>query len=314
MLSDEPLDETKKIPVSLEKKRRKSAKNQFLEKKAKILSDDEADLTGILKTKKTNKHKKFSKKAVFSSGKRKVVKERKKPPQLNILSEEDSDFCKREEIVEHSGHMTWLQAAEIVLGDFGPEGLHFKDLHTAIVHQGLVSRSSGTSLEALLYRETAQGSVRFERVPGARGFFRCVANSEKKSSFKESTSAMRKWSFDKLLTRYKNMKREFKDLLFLNSFLRHEVELKKNKFRRLHQFKSYMLSKLVEFEPLSLDEPFYDESSENSDFSEFSDLELKPIQKPLKIQSKASRESGSAGEASITPRKKTKKTRTLSQV
>jgi hypothetical protein len=52
------------------------------------------------------------------------------------------------------GTLTWLQAAEHVLRDEGPE-MHIRDLTNRILEQGMVKSNCATSLETLLYRHTS---------------------------------------------------------------------------------------------------------------------------------------------------------------
>ena len=50
--------------------------------------------------------------------------------------------------------LTWLQAAEHVLREEGPE-MHIRDLTNRILEQGIVKSNCATSLETLLYRHTS---------------------------------------------------------------------------------------------------------------------------------------------------------------
>ena len=52
------------------------------------------------------------------------------------------------------GTLTWLQAAEHVLREEGPE-MHIRDLTNRILEQGMVKSNCATSLETLLYRHTS---------------------------------------------------------------------------------------------------------------------------------------------------------------
>ena len=52
------------------------------------------------------------------------------------------------------GTLTWLQAAEHVLREEGPE-MHIRDLTNRILEQGIVKSNCATSLETLLYRHTS---------------------------------------------------------------------------------------------------------------------------------------------------------------
>ena len=54
------------------------------------------------------------------------------------------------------GMLTWLQAAEQVLREEGPE-MHIRDLTNRILEQGMVKSNCATSLETLLYRHTSGG-------------------------------------------------------------------------------------------------------------------------------------------------------------
>ena len=57
-------------------------------------------------------------------------------------------------IVNSPGTLTWLQAAEHVLREEGPE-MHIRDLTNRILEQGMVKSNCATSLETLLYRHTS---------------------------------------------------------------------------------------------------------------------------------------------------------------
>ena len=52
--------------------------------------------------------------------------------------------------------LTWLQAAEQVLREEGPE-IHIRDLTNRILEQGMVKSNCTTSLKTLLYRHTSGG-------------------------------------------------------------------------------------------------------------------------------------------------------------
>ena len=54
------------------------------------------------------------------------------------------------------GTLTWLQAAEHVLREEGPE-MHIRDLTNRILEQSMVKSNCATSLETLLYRHTSGG-------------------------------------------------------------------------------------------------------------------------------------------------------------
>ena len=56
--------------------------------------------------------------------------------------------------VNSPGTLTWLQAAEHVLREEGPE-MHIRDLTNRILEQGMVKSNCATSLETLLYRHTS---------------------------------------------------------------------------------------------------------------------------------------------------------------
>ena len=71
---------------------------------------------------------------------------------------------------DKSSAMTWLQAAEHVLMEEGPE-LHIRDLTSRIMELGMVNSSCTTSLETLLYRQTSKASSKFFRVAGKSGCF-----------------------------------------------------------------------------------------------------------------------------------------------
>ena len=58
--------------------------------------------------------------------------------------------------VNSPGTLTWLQAAEQVLREEGPE-MHIRDLTNRILEQGMVKSNCATSLETLLYRHTSGG-------------------------------------------------------------------------------------------------------------------------------------------------------------
>ena len=62
------------------------------------------------------------------------------------------------------GTLTWLQAAEHVLREEGPE-MHIRDLTNRILEQGMVKSNCATSLETLLYRHTSGGGASY----GGRG-------------------------------------------------------------------------------------------------------------------------------------------------
>ena len=88
------------------------------------------------------------------------------------------------------GTLTWLQAAEHVLREEGPE-MHIRDLTNRILEQGMVKSNCATSLETLLYRHTSGsggsatgkgkvgygggapvgGTSKFIRVSGKHGWF-----------------------------------------------------------------------------------------------------------------------------------------------
>lgn len=80
-----------------------------------------------------------------------------------------------------SSTLTWLQAAEHVLREEGPE-MHIRDLTQRILEQGIVKSSCATSLETLLYRQTSGGvgapPSKFVRVPGKHGWFGLRLSSE----------------------------------------------------------------------------------------------------------------------------------------
>ena len=71
---------------------------------------------------------------------------------------------------DKSSAMTWLQAAEHVLMEEGPE-MHIRDLTNRIMELGMVNSSCTTSLETLLYRQTSKGNSKFVRVAGKMGCF-----------------------------------------------------------------------------------------------------------------------------------------------
>ena len=71
---------------------------------------------------------------------------------------------------EKSTALTWLQAAERILREEGPE-MHIRDLTRRVMDLGRVNSSCTTSLETLLYRQTSKGSSKFVRVPGKMGWF-----------------------------------------------------------------------------------------------------------------------------------------------
>ena len=71
---------------------------------------------------------------------------------------------------DKSSAMTWLQAAEHILREEGPE-MHIRDLTRRIMEKGIVNSSCTTSLETLLYRQTSKGNSKFVRVMGKMGWF-----------------------------------------------------------------------------------------------------------------------------------------------
>ena len=71
---------------------------------------------------------------------------------------------------QKSNAMTWLQAAEQVLKEEGPE-MHIRELTNRIMELGIVNSNCTTSLETLLYRQTSKGTGKFVRVPGKMGWF-----------------------------------------------------------------------------------------------------------------------------------------------
>ena len=83
----------------------------------------------------------------------------------------DSHDAKQEDGAgDKSSAMTWLQAAEHVLMEEGPE-LHIRDLTSRIMELGMVNSSCTTSLETLLYRQTSKANSKFFRVAGKSGCF-----------------------------------------------------------------------------------------------------------------------------------------------
>ncbi len=68
--------------------------------------------------------------------------------------------------------MTWLQAAEHVLREEGPD-MHIRELTSRIMELGMVKSNCATSLETLLYRQTSNSSSvsKFVRVSGKHGCF-----------------------------------------------------------------------------------------------------------------------------------------------
>ena len=74
------------------------------------------------------------------------------------------------DVGDKASALTWLQAAERVLLEEGPE-MHIKDLTSRIMELGIVKSSCTTSLETLLYRHTSKGYSKFVRVPGKMGCF-----------------------------------------------------------------------------------------------------------------------------------------------
>lgn len=73
---------------------------------------------------------------------------------------------------EKSSAMTWLQAAEQVLKEEGPD-MHIRELTSRIMELGMVKSSCTTSLETLLYRQTSNSNAisKFVRVSGKHGWF-----------------------------------------------------------------------------------------------------------------------------------------------
>lgn len=71
-----------------------------------------------------------------------------------------------------SSAMTWLQAAEHVLREEGPD-MHIRELTSRIMELGMVKSSCATSLETLLYRQTSSSNTvsKFTRVNGKHGWF-----------------------------------------------------------------------------------------------------------------------------------------------
>ncbi len=76
------------------------------------------------------------------------------------------------EDVGGSSAMTWLQAAEHVLREEGPD-MHIRELTSRIMELGMVKSNCATSLETLLYRQTSNSSSvsKFVRVSGKHGCF-----------------------------------------------------------------------------------------------------------------------------------------------
>ena len=73
---------------------------------------------------------------------------------------------------ERSSAMTWLQAAEQILREEGPD-MHIRELTSRIMELGMVKSSCTTSLETLLYRQTSNSNAmsKFVRVSGKHGWF-----------------------------------------------------------------------------------------------------------------------------------------------
>lgn len=73
---------------------------------------------------------------------------------------------------ERSNAMTWLQAAEQILREEGPD-MHIRELTSRIMDLGMVKSSCTTSLETLLYRQTSNSNAisKFVRVSGKHGWF-----------------------------------------------------------------------------------------------------------------------------------------------
>ena len=72
--------------------------------------------------------------------------------------------------VNSPGTLTWLQAAEHVLREEGPE-MHIQDLTNRILEQGMVKSNCATSLETLLYRHTSgSGNAAVGRGRGGAGY------------------------------------------------------------------------------------------------------------------------------------------------
>lgn len=71
-----------------------------------------------------------------------------------------------------SSAMTWLQAAEHVLREEGPD-MHIRELTSRIMELGMVKSNCATSLETLLYRQTSNSNSvsKFTRVHGKHGWF-----------------------------------------------------------------------------------------------------------------------------------------------
>ena len=71
-----------------------------------------------------------------------------------------------------SSAMTWLQAAEHVLREEGPD-MHIRELTSRIMELGMVKSNCTTSLETLLYRQTSNSNIvsKFVRVSGKHGWF-----------------------------------------------------------------------------------------------------------------------------------------------
>lgn len=71
-----------------------------------------------------------------------------------------------------SSVMTWLQAAEHVLREEGPD-MHIRELTSRIMELGMVKSNCITSLETLLYRQTSNSNSvsKFVRVSGKHGWF-----------------------------------------------------------------------------------------------------------------------------------------------
>ncbi|XP_011404079.1 PREDICTED: transforming growth factor beta regulator 1-like isoform X1 [Amphimedon queenslandica] len=71
--------------------------------------------------------------------------------------------------------MTWLEAAEHILKQEGPE-MHIKDLTERVMNLGMVNSHCRTSLETLLYRQSHKPHSKFKRVIGRMGWFK-LSNS-----------------------------------------------------------------------------------------------------------------------------------------
>ncbi|XP_072166322.1 uncharacterized protein [Diadema setosum] len=81
--------------------------------------------------------------------------------------------------------MSWLDAAEIVLGE-AQEPLALKDIKQRIVAQGLVGPNARSSLETLMHRDIQKGSKRFKRLDAQLDVFSLMTPEERKAAKKSS--------------------------------------------------------------------------------------------------------------------------------